>query len=45
MINNEEGTSMHNALKLLSYVILLLIVVAILYAGYTSVRYWSGIGV
>lgn len=36
---------MHGSLKLLSYVIVLLMVVAILYAGYTSVRYWPGISV
>lgn len=37
--------NMHGSLKLLSYVIVLLMVVAILYAGYTSVRYWPGISV
>lgn len=36
---------MHGTLKLLSYVIVLLVIIAILYAGYTSVKYWSGIGV
>jgi len=36
---------MHGSLKLLSYVIVLLMVLAILYAGYTSIKYWSGIGV
>ena len=36
---------MHRTLKLLSHVILLLMVVAVLYSGYTSIKYWSGIGV
>ncbi len=36
---------MHGTLKLLSYVIVLLMVIAILYSGYTSIKYWSGIGV
>lgn len=36
---------MHGTLKLLSYVIVLLVIISILYAGYTSVKYWSGIGV
>lgn len=36
---------MHGSLKLLSYVIVLLMIVALLYAAYTSIKYWSGIGV
>lgn len=36
---------MHGTLKLLSYVIVLLMIIAILYSGYTSIKYWSGIGV
>jgi hypothetical protein len=36
---------MHGSLKLLGYVIVLLMVLAILYSGYTSIKYWSGIGV
>lgn len=36
---------MHGTLKLFSYVIVLLMVVALIYAGYTSIKYWSGIGV
>jgi hypothetical protein len=36
---------MHGSLKLLSYVIVLLMAVAVLYAAYISVTYWSGIGV
>lgn len=42
--NNLE-LSMHGPLKLLSYVIALLILIAMLYSGYISVQYWSGIGV
>lgn len=36
---------MHGSLKLLGYVIVLLMLVAVLYSGYTSIKYWSGIGV
>jgi hypothetical protein len=36
---------MHGLVKLLSYVILLLMAVAIFYAGYISIKYWAGIGV
>lgn len=36
---------MHGSLKLVSYVIVLLMVIAILYSGYTSIKYWSGISV
>lgn len=36
---------MHGPLKLVSYVIILLMLVALLYAGYISVKYWAGIGV
>lgn len=36
---------MHNSLKILSYVVLLLMVIAVFYAGYISVKYWAGIGV
>lgn len=36
---------MHGPLKLLSYVVVLLMLVAILYGGYISLKYWSGIGV
>jgi hypothetical protein len=36
---------MHEALRIFSYVVLLLMAVAILYAGYISIEYWSGIGV
>ena len=43
--NNVEFNTMHGSLKLLSYIIVLLVVIAILYSGYTSIKYWSGIGV
>jgi hypothetical protein len=36
---------MHGPLKLFSYVVILLMVIALLYSGYTSITYWSGIGV
>ena len=36
---------MHSALKLVSYVIILLMALAIFYSGYTSIKYWAGIGV
>ena len=36
---------MHRPLKLFSYLVVLLMVVAILYAGYIAISNWSGIGV
>lgn len=42
--NNAEN-NMHGLLKALSYVVALLVLVAIFYAGYTAVKYWAGIGV
>ena len=36
---------MHGPVKLFSYVVVLLIIAAIVYSGYTSIKYWSGIGV
>lgn len=36
---------MHRSLKLVSYVIVLLMALAVLYAAYISVTYWTGIGV
>lgn len=36
---------MHGPLKLVSYVIVLLMALAVLYAAYISVTYWTGIGV
>ncbi len=36
---------MHGSLKLLSYIIVLLMALAVAYSGYTSIKYWSGIGV
>lgn len=36
---------MHGPLKLFSYVVILLMVIALLYSGYISIKYWSGIGV
>jgi hypothetical protein len=35
----------HGPLKLVSYVIVLLMALAVLYAAYISVTYWTGIGV
>lgn len=37
--------STHRLLKAFSYMVLLLMVAAIGYAGYISIRYWGGIGV
>lgn len=42
--NNQES-SMHGPLKLLSYVVILLMLIAMVYSGYISIEYWSGIGV
>jgi hypothetical protein len=36
---------MHGPLKFVSYLIVLLMAVAAIYALYISVTYWSGIGV
>ena len=36
---------MHGPLKLVSYVIVLLMALAVLYAAFISVTYWTGIGV
>jgi hypothetical protein len=33
------------SLKIVSYIIVLLMLLAICYAGFISVRYWPGIGV
>lgn len=35
----------HGPLKLVSFVIVLLMALAVLYAAYISVTYWTGIGV
>ena len=36
---------MHGSLKLLSYVVILLMAISMLYAAYISIKYWAGIGV
>ncbi len=36
---------MHGPLKWVSLLVMLLIVVAIFYAGFISIKYWAGIGV
>lgn len=36
---------MYGPLKIFSYVVVLLMVVAMIYAAYISVKYWAGIGV
>lgn len=36
---------MHASLKLVSYVIVLLMVVAVAYAAYIALTYWTGISV
>jgi hypothetical protein len=43
--SNLGYNNMHASLKLLGYVIVLLMIVAILYSGYTSIKYWPGISV
>jgi len=40
-----QGAALHGALKVFSYVVLLLMAAAIFYAGYIGIKYWSGIGV
>lgn len=36
---------MHGPLKLFSYVVILLMVIAMVYSAYISIKYWAGIGV
>jgi hypothetical protein len=36
---------MHGPLKIFSYVIILLMLLALLYSAFISIKYWSGIGV
>lgn len=36
---------MQGSLKVVGHVVVLLMVVAMLYSAYTSIKYWSGIGV
>lgn len=36
---------MQGSLKVLSYVVVLAMVAAIVYAAFISIKYWSGIGV
>lgn len=40
-----HGAALYTPLKLLGFVVILLMFVAIGYAAYISVRYWAGIGV
>lgn len=40
-----HGAAFHGPFKILGYVVLGLMAAAILYAGYISITYWSGIGV
>lgn len=40
-----EGKGLYASLRILGYAILLLMVVAIVYSSFISVKYWSGIGV
>ena len=36
---------MHSSLKIFSYVVILLMAIAMLYSAYISIKYWAGIGV
>jgi hypothetical protein len=40
-----QGATLHGSLKVFSYVVLLLMVAATIYAGFIGVKYWTGIGV
>ncbi len=40
-----HGAAFHGPMKILGYVVLALMAAAIVYAGYISITYWSGIGV
>ncbi|HJV83200.1 hypothetical protein [Noviherbaspirillum sp.] len=40
-----QGTALYGPLKLVSLLIVILMLAAIVYGGYISISYWSGIGV
>jgi hypothetical protein len=40
-----RSAPMHSSLKLFSYVVILLMAIAMLYSAYISIKYWAGIGV
>lgn len=40
-----HGSALYAPLRLFSFLVLLLMLCAIIYGGYISVTYWSGIGV
>ena len=40
-----RDTPMHGPLKWVSLLIILLMIAAIVYAGFISIKYWAGIGV
>ncbi|HJU71490.1 MAG TPA: hypothetical protein VJ603_06560 [Paucimonas sp.] len=40
-----QDTSLYGILKLVSLLVMLLMLAAICYAGYISIKYWAGIGV
>lgn len=40
-----QESAAHGALKAVSYVVMALMVVAVIYAAYISVTHWHGIGV
>jgi hypothetical protein len=40
-----RSAPMHSSLKIFSYVVILLMAIAMLYSGYISIKYWAGIGV
>ena len=40
-----EETIVHGALKAFSYVVLVLMFLAIVYGSYIGIKYWSGISV
>lgn len=44
-VRTAEGTIVHAGLKAFSYLVLVLMAVAIVYASYISVKYWTGISV
>ena len=44
-VRTLEGRIVHAGLKAFSYVVLVLMATAIVYASYISVKYWTGISV
>ncbi len=40
-----HGAAYHTPMKIVGYIVLLLMAIAIIYAGYITLTHWAGIGV